>query len=220
MIVAIDGPAGAGKTTVSLMVAERLGFELISTGALYRAVGLIAARRGVSLDDEAALAAIAVALQVRFEVRDGVNRVHLDGEDITDALRTAEATHAASVVSAIGAVRDALVDLQRSYGATRDVVMEGRDIGTVIFPAAEHKFFLTASTVERARRRQRDYQAAGTPRTLDDVVDEIVVRDRRDSERDVAPLRQADDAVLVDATDLTIDAVVDAIAGAVEARRA
>jgi cytidylate kinase len=219
MIIAIDGPAGAGKSTVAMAIAERLGFRLISTGALYRAVALRAEEQGVSWDAPEPLSAIAAGLDVEFEVVDGVNRVRVDGSDVTEALRTPAISNGASIVSAHPAVRDALVALQRAYGQRFDVVMEGRDIGTVIFPDAELKVFLTASAAERARRRLRDYDAVGQEATFDAVLAEIEERDHRDSTRDVAPLVPAPDAELVDCTSMGVDEVVDGVVRLVEARR-
>lgn len=216
MIVAIDGPAGAGKSTVALRVAETLGYQLISTGALYRAVAKEAIETSVALDDADRLEAIAADLRVEFEVVDGINRVRVGGVDLSDALRTSEVSSGASVVSAIPEVRDALTELQRAYGRTMNVVMEGRDIGTVIFPAAETKVFLTASAEERARRRLLDFQAAGEELTLAEVLADIQVRDDRDTNRSVAPLRPAEDSVIVEATSMSIEEVVDAIVELVE----
>lgn len=213
MIVAIDGPAGAGKSTVAIRVAEALGYRLISTGALYRAVALTAIAKGVALDDVDALESIAAALDVDFEVVEGINRIRVSGEDATEALRTVEVSSGASVVSAVPAVRDALTELQRSYGRSMDVVMEGRDIGTVIFPNAETKIFLTATAEERARRRLADFERAGTPQAFDTVLADIVERDERDSNRPVAPLKPAEDSHLIDATSATIDEVVERIVG-------
>ncbi len=205
MIVAIDGPAGSGKSTISARLAQRLNFQLLDTGALYRCVALAARRRGVDLSNEEALTAVAAAIQVRFAMTDGVNRVVLNGEDVTDAIRTAENGEAASVVSAVAGVRDALLQVQRDMGRAQDSVMEGRDIGTVIFPDAAIKVFLTATVEERARRRWADF--GGDP-TLDEVRRQLVLRDERDTNRTTAPLRKADDAVELDSTHLGIDAVV------------
>ena len=213
MIVAIDGPAGAGKSTVALRVAKDLGYRLISTGALYRAVAWTADRDRVPLDRTQALAAIAAALHVEFEVVDGVNRVRVGGADVTEALRTPQNSSGASIVSALPLVRDALTDLQRSYATTMDVVMEGRDIGTVIFPEAETKVFLTASAHERARRRLADFASAGETLAFEDVLKDIEERDERDTSRAVAPLKPAADSVIVDATELSVDQVVSRIVG-------
>ena len=217
MIVAIDGPAGAGKSTVALRVAETLGYRLISTGALYRAVAWRASEAGIGLDDPGALAEIAAELDVEFEVVDGVNRVRVSGADVSEVLRTPENSSGASIVSAIPEVRDALTELQRSYAKTMDVVMEGRDIGTVIFPAAETKVFLTASAEERARRRLIDFRVAGESLAFEEVLRDIEERDERDSSRAVAPLKPAKDSVMVDATGLSIDEVVERIVGLAQA---
>ncbi len=211
MIVAIDGPAGAGKSTVALRVAESLGYQLISTGALYRAVAKKALETGIALEETHRLAEIAAALQVEFEVVDGINRVRVSGVDMTEALRTQEVSSGASVVSAVPEVRDALTELQRDYGRRMDVVMEGRDIGTVIFPEAQTKVFLTASAEERAKRRLVDFQDAGEQLTLAEVLADIQERDYRDSNRPVAPLKPADDSRTVDATSMSIQEVVDTI---------
>lgn len=213
MIVAIDGPAGAGKSTVALRVADALGFVLVGTGALYRAVACIALERGVDWEDGPALAPIAASLDVRFEVIDGVNRVYVGGDDWTERLRTADASRGASIVSAHAEVRDALVALQRDLGERFDVVMEGRDIGTVIFPDADVKVYLTASSEERARRRMADYERAGEAAEFAAVLEEIEARDARDRNRPVAPLRVAEGAVVVDASSQTVDAVVETIVG-------
>jgi len=219
MIVAIDGPAGAGKSTVSAALAERLGFQLIDTGALYRCVGLLARRQGIALDDADALAALAAGLDVRFEFVDGRNRVWCHGEDVSDAIRTSASSDAASKVSAVPAVREALLDLQRDLGRVRDSVMEGRDIGTVVFPDAEAKFFVTAALDERARRRLKDHRAAGRDVSFEAVCAEIRDRDYRDENRPVAPLRRADDAELVESTEMTFDEVVGAMEARVRAMR-
>ena len=212
-VVAIDGPAGAGKTTVTRAVAERLGYLLVDTGALYRSVALLAEERGVDWSDADRVAEVAAELARReaiaFErAADGGQRVVLEGRDMTLAIRRQEIGQGASRVSAIPGVRAALLDLQRAAGARGAVVLEGRDIGTVVFPDAEAKFFLTASVEVRARRRFDELVARGAPVDLSEVERDVVERDRRDSERAVAPLRQADDAVLVDSSTLTIDEVV------------
>lgn len=217
MIVAIDGPAGAGKSTVALRAAEALGLKLISTGALYRAVAREARERGVSWDDVAALVPIARSLDVEFEAVSGVNRVRVGGVDMTAALRTPEVSSGASIVSAHGPVRDALTELQRDFGRRWNVVMEGRDIGTVIFPDADVKIFLTATSAERARRRMLEYAAAGRDEPFEAVLADIEERDLRDSTREVAPLRPAPDSVLLDCTHMDIDEVVGRIVEIVQA---
>ncbi len=214
MIVAIDGPAGSGKSTISGLLAARLGYQLIDTGALYRCVALAARRLDVSLQDDATLGAVASRVQVRFEMVDGVNRVFLDEEDVSEAIRTPENGDAASRVSAVPSVRTALLEVQREMARREDSVMEGRDIGTVVFPDADVKVYLTASPDERARRRWAEF--GGDPSLLE-VRQQLADRDARDMGRATAPLKKAVDAVELDSTDLGIDAVVERIEALVEA---
>lgn len=219
--VAIDGPAGAGKTTVTRRVAERLGYVLVGTGALYRCVALAAERRGIDWDDKAAVGALAHDLAARDAIqfasgRSGQQCVLLEGDDVSRAIRAEGIGQGASKVSAIPEVRRALLDMQRAAGAEGGVVLEGRDIGTVVLPDAEAKFFLTASVGVRAQRRFDELKAAGTEAVLDDVLSEVIERDRRDSTRPVAPLKQADDAELIDSSSMSIDEVVDVIVRHVE----
>jgi cytidylate kinase len=211
LVVAIDGPAGAGKSTVSYALAARLGYVRIDTGALYRAVALVADARGVAWDDEPKMAE--VARSVAFEFRRVGEATHLfvDGVDRESDLRTPRISQGASKVSALPAVRDALLGVQQAMGAAGGVVMEGRDIGTVVFPDADVKFFLTASDEERASRRLKELLAKGTETTLAEVLSEMTERDRRDSMRATAPLKQANDAILVDSTGMTFDEVVEAM---------
>ena len=214
MIVAIDGPAGAGKSSVGRALAERLGFVRVDTGALYRAVGLAATRAEISPDDPT-LEAFASGLELRFEG----DRIFLDGEDVTGAIRTPEMSRAASLYAAQPAVRRALLDLQRRLGRAQHSVLEGRDIGTVVFPDAEVKIFLTASDEARAGRRMRELQAKGTDVSLQTVLNEIKARDAADAGRAEAPLQQAEDAVVVDTTGLDFDGSVQACVDVVEAAR-
>jgi cytidylate kinase len=223
--VAIDGPAGAGKSSVSRRVAERLGYLLLDTGALYRCIALAAKEAGVPWDDEPRVSAIAQDIARREAIRleapkDAPERILLDGRDVARLIRTQEIADGASKVSALPGVRAALLELQRAAARSGAVVLEGRDIGTVVLPNAEAKFFLTASVEERAGRRYRELIARGFTPKLDEVEREMRERDTRDTERPVAPLRQAPDAVLVDSTSLSIDEVVDAIVQRVRAVRA
>lgn len=227
MIVAIDGPAGAGKSSVAQAVAERLGFQYIDTGAIYRTVAYMAHRGGIDWGAEDALGALASGLEMRFEVRDGVNTVSVerDGawDEITGPIRTPEMGQGASRVAAHPKVRAALLDLQRRLGQARDSVLEGRDIGTVVFPQADIKLFLTASADARAkRRRDQLVERAADPTTvpsLEEITAEIKERDIRDSTRAVAPLKPADDAVMVDTTGMEFEAVVAHVLAQVNARR-
>ncbi|HVW28918.1 MAG TPA: (d)CMP kinase [Polyangiaceae bacterium] len=224
--VAIDGPAGAGKSTVSRRVAEQLGYLLLDTGALYRSIALAAKEAGVPWDDEARVSAIAQDIARREAIRlvpapkDTPERILLDGRDVARLIRTQEIADGASKVSALPAVRAALLELQRAAARAGGVVLEGRDIGTVVLPNAEAKFFLTASVEERAGRRYRELIARGFTPELAEVEREMRERDARDTERPVAPLRQAPDAVLVDSTSLSVDQVVNVIVERVRAVRA
>jgi cytidylate kinase len=221
--VAIDGPAGAGKSTVSRLVAGRLGYLLLDTGALYRCIALAALEAGVAWDDETRVGELARRIGERegigFEsVASGVPRILLDGRDVSADIRTQDIAQGASKVSAIRAVRDALLDLQRAAARPGGVVLEGRDIGTVVLPDAEAKFFLTASVEVRAARRHEELAAkARTAPTLEEVLRDVRERDTRDTTRPVAPLRQAEDAVLVESSRMTIDEVVSTMVAHVRA---
>lgn len=218
LVVAIDGPAGAGKSTVSRMLARRLGYDLLDTGAIYRTLALRARQGGVSWQDGAAVAALATDLDIRFRLEGDINRVLVGDVDISGEIRTPEISDGASRVSALPEVRAALLDLQRRLGAAGGVVAEGRDVGTVVFPDSQAKFFLTASAEERARRRTAELRAAG--RTTDEhtVLAELLERDQRDSTRASAPLRKADDAIEVDTTSLGPDQVVETMWAVVRQR--
>jgi cytidylate kinase len=218
VIVAIDGPAGAGKSTAARLLARRLGYTLLDTGAIYRVMALRARERGAAWSDGPAVAALAADLDLGFRMDGDTNRVVVDGRDVTTAIRTPEMSDGASRVSALPEVRAALLDLQRRIGAGGDVVVEGRDIGTVVFPDAGAKFFLTATTDERARRRVAELAAAGRPADAATTRAELVARDERDSTRAAAPLRKADDAVEIDSSTLGPDEVVARMAAIVAAR--
>jgi CMP/dCMP kinase len=226
LIVAIDGPAGAGKSTVSRLVAARLGFAMVDTGAIYRAVALAATRRGVALDDDARLAALLPAVEIGFApaaAPGGGQRVLLGGEDVSVEIRTPPMSLGASKVSARPVVRAGLLGLQRRLAlapGNAGAVLEGRDIGTVVFPDADLKFFLTASPEERARRRHAELRAKGDAQSLEEVLADQLRRDRDDSQREVAPLRPAADALVVDTSGVPLDSVVDRLAAAVAARLA
>lgn len=222
MIIAIDGPAASGKSTVAKSVARRLGFRHLDTGAMYRAVAWMALEEGIPLDDAVGLAELAVANPVTFNYEDGAaiaTAVHVNGFDVTRAVRTPEVDAAVSPVSAVPAVRAALVARQRDLAAVQDTVVEGRDIGTVVFPHAELKVFLTASAEERARRRQIDLAAQGHAVDQAEVQARLERRDAYDSTREASPLAVADDAQLLDTTGLSVDEVVDEIVQRVEAAR-
>lgn len=226
-VVAIDGPAGAGKSTVSSRVAAALGYTLLNTGALYRCVGLVAMERGV-LNAPQEVAAIARELsepgRIRFaESGAQIKRVILDDRDVSETIRSEEVGLAASRVSAIAEVRRALLGLQRSFGLEGRVVVEGRDISTVVFPDAEVKIFLTASAAARAQRRFEELKRSGEPVTLEIIEREVQERDRRDSQRPVAPLQRAPDAICVDSTGQSVEQIVEQIVAEVrrvEARMA
>ena len=200
LIIAIDGPVGSGKSTVARRVAEMLGYTHLDSGAMYRGVALRALRDGVPLDSPAKLAALAEAVRIDLVQRDGNLRVILDGEDITDLIRTPEVSHAASVVAVVPGVRHPMVAEQRRAGAPGGVVMEGRDIGTVVFPHADLKIFLDASPEVRAERRQRELREKGEALEVEKVLADVHERDRRDREREMSPLVRAADAVVLDNT--------------------
>lgn len=211
MIIAIDGPAGAGKSTIARQTAKRLGLQLIDTGAIYRTVALKALTAGIDWSDGDALGKLAATLEFRFELEDDTNLVFCNEEVLGTELRTQQISEGASVVSAHPQVRRALLEQQRSLGRARSSVLEGRDIGTVVFPDAPLKIFLTASAQERAQRRVEQLVSQGQVADYDQILREIIERDERDSSREHAPLLRAQDAIEVDTTGLEIDAIVDKI---------
>jgi cytidylate kinase len=217
-VVTIDGPAGAGKSTAARQLATRLGYAFLDTGAIYRAVAFAARRADIAWSDGPGLGALAARLDIRFATDDGVNRVLVDGADVTRDIRTPEISEGASQVSALPEVRAALLELQRSIAARDKVVAEGRDTGTVVFPQAGAKFFLTAPPEERARRRSRELAAAGRQVDQATVQREIELRDARDSSRAFAPLRKAEDAVEIDSLGLSPEEVVERMAATVRQR--
>ena len=220
IVVTIDGPAGAGKSSVAKLLARTLGYRLLDTGAIYRAVALVAQRAGVAWSDAEACARIARELDIRFDFVGDTNHVFLGDVDVSTEIRTPEVSSGASQVSAHPPVRAALLELQRRLGGAGGVVVEGRDTGTVVFPHAQAKFFLTATEAERARRRVAELAAAGRPVDYDKTLREIAERDLRDASRDVAPMVPATDAVLVDSSAQTLEEVVDSLATQVRARAA
>jgi cytidylate kinase len=209
-IVAIDGPAGAGKSTVSKLLARRLGFALVDTGAIYRSVALIARREGIAADDDARLGELLGRIHIHFQVVGEENRVFLDGQDVSSEIRTPEISMGASQVSSRPVVRAGLLALQRRLAleAEKGAILEGRDIGTVVFPDADAKFFLQASPEVRARRRFEELFQKGVEATLEQVLADQTQRDRDDAARAVAPLKAAEDAIRVDSSSLPLSEVV------------
>ncbi|HJV64154.1 MAG TPA: (d)CMP kinase [Geomonas sp.] len=218
VIVAIDGPSGAGKSSLTKLLAKRLGYIHIDTGAMFRAVALMAKREGIGCDDDAALAALCGRLEIRFQ-REGANcRVLANGEDVSSAIRSEEIGLLTSCISARKPVRDALLAMQRKMGESGGVILEGRDIGTVVFPDAEVKFFLSASAEERGRRRWKELTGRGEQVSLAETIEKVICRDRQDESREYAPLRKAEDAVEIDSTSLTIEQVLDVMERTVRER--
>lgn len=207
-ILTIDGPSGSGKGTISRLVAARLGWHLLDSGALYRLVAFAASQRGLDASDEAAHADVATGLNVRFAAEPDSEQIWLDGREVSTLIRTEQAGEGASRVAAMPAVRAALLQRQRAFAQPPGLVADGRDMGTVVFPGAQLKIFLTAAAEERARRRYNQLKDKGLSASLAALSLEIAERDRRDASRPISPLRPADDAVIVDSTSMSIDAVV------------
>ena len=217
--IAIDGPAGAGKSTIAKKVAKELSFIYVDTGAMYRAMGLYFLRKGIAPEDAAAIEAACDEIQVSIRYENGEQQVLLNGENVSAEIRKEEVGNMASKTSVNGKVREKLVALQRELAKKENVVMDGRDIGTQVLPDATAKIYLTASAAERARRRFLELQQKGTPGVLEEIEADIIERDHRDMTREISPLRQAEDAVLVDASHMTIDEVAAAVISEFEKKR-
>ncbi len=216
--VAIDGPAGAGKSTIARTAAQALGYIYVDTGALYRAVGVYSLRRGFDTKNADTVAGTLSDICVELKFIGGVQHVFLNGEDVSEEIRTPEASMAASDVSAVPAVRQFLFDLQRNIAKQNDCIMDGRDIGTVVLPQAEVKIFLTASPEARAMRRYRELQAKGAADTFEEVLADLKQRDYNDSHRAVAPLKPAEDSILVDTTELNLEESVKKVIAVIQER--
>jgi CMP/dCMP kinase len=208
LIIAIDGPSGAGKSTLTRLLAERLGYLHIDTGAMYRTLALAVSRSEISVEDEEAVAELCQRVEIRFLRDDGSYRVIADGEDVSQAIRTPEISMLTSRISAQRGVREILLKLQREMGKAGGVILEGRDIGTVVFPHAQVKFFLSATPQERGERRFLELQEKGTSATLEETIAAVIQRDEQDAARELAPLRMAPDAVEIDSTGVTIEGVL------------
>lgn len=219
MIIAIDGPSGAGKSTLAKRLAKELNFIYLDTGAMYRALALKVLREGIDLADDARLAELVRVTQIDLREQNGMLQVLLDGRDVAREIRTPEVSQMASKVSALRIVRECMLELQRAMGRRGDVVAEGRDIGTVIFPAAEVKIFLDASLHERAWRRYQEIKTTGKAVEFTETLREIEERDKRDSERDLAPLCKASDALVIDSSSTSADEVAAVVLAEVRKKR-
>lgn len=209
--VAIDGPAGAGKSTIAKLVAKEMGFIYVDTGALYRAIALYILRQDIAAEDESSIAGIMDDIDVEIKYVEGTQQVWLNGEDVTGLIRSEDVGNMASASSVYRCVRDKLLSLQQDLAAREDVIMDGRDIGTCVLPDAQAKIYLTASVETRAKRRYQELLEKGITCDLQEIMKDISERDYRDMHRDIAPLKQAEDAVLVDTSDMTINEVVSVI---------
>jgi cytidylate kinase len=214
LVIAIDGPSGAGKSTVAHLLAERLGYLQIDTGAMYRAVAVLMQKAGIDPDDPVAVERLCSSVDIRLERQEGLQRVLANGQDLTALIRTPEMSLLTSRISALKPVREAMMQAQRRMGARGGVVLEGRDIGTVVFPDADLKFFLSASAEERGRRRYLELVAKGQQVSLADTIQAVAERDLQDSQRELAPLRMAADAIAIDSSGRTIDEVLDSMVSA------
>ena len=209
--VAIDGPAGAGKSTIAKLVAKELNFIYVDTGAMYRAIALFLLNKGISKDDEKAIADVCGEIDIEIKHADGLQQVWLNGQDVSTEIRREAVGNMASATSVYSCVREKLLSLQRDIAATQDVIMDGRDIGTCILPNAQAKIYLTASVSTRAKRRYQELCEKGVSCDLEEIKKDIEDRDYRDMHREISPLKQAEDAVLVDSSDMTIEQVVERI---------
>lgn len=218
--IAVDGPAGAGKSTIAKLVAKKMNLIYVDTGAMYRAMALFFIKQGVDINDAEAVAASCIGADITIKYEEGVQVVYLNGENVSPYLRTEEVGNAASVTSGVAQVRSRLLELQQTLAKSSDCIMDGRDIGTCILPNADVKIYLTASSAVRAKRRYDELIAKGEECNLATIQEDIEERDYRDMHREVAPLRQAEDAVMVDSSYMTIDEVVEEIIKISERKRA
>ena len=209
--IAIDGPAGAGKSTIAKIVAKKLEYIYVDTGAMYRAMGIYMLNNGISVEDEESVSKACKDVKITIEYIKGEQQVILNGDNVTGTIRTEEAGKVASAVAKYKAVRAKMVELQKSLAASSNVIMDGRDIGSVVLPNADLKIYLTASSEERALRRWKELEEKGIPSDLNEIETDIIKRDQQDMNRKISPLCQAEDAVLLDTSDLTIDEVIDTI---------
>jgi cytidylate kinase len=218
--IAIDGPAGAGKSTIAKSLAKELGYVYVDTGAMYRALAYFFLKKGIAGDDEPAISEAVVDADVTIRYEDGAQQVYLNDENVTGHLRTEQVGNMASATSVYGPVRSKLVALQQKLAESTDVIMDGRDIGTCVLPNAQVKIYLTASVDTRAKRRFDELTAKGESASLQEIAADIKDRDYRDMHRDLSPLKQADDAILVDSSDMTIEQVVERILEIVKEKQA
>ncbi len=209
LIIAIDGPAASGKSTTAQLLAQKLGYVYIDTGAMYRACALKAKKMGIDINDEESIRELLDDIDIRIENHNSKNRIYLDGEDVSEDIRADDISALASAISAIPAVRYKMVELQRKMGEKGGVILDGRDIGTFVFPTAEVKFFLTASPEVRAKRRWLELKQKGINKDFSEVLADLVKRDNNDSQRALAPLKKADDAIEVDTSNMTIEEQTD-----------
>jgi len=211
LIIAIDGPAASGKSTTAQLLAQKLGYVYIDTGAMYRACALKAKKMGIDINDEESIRELLDDIDIRIENHNSKNRIYLDGEDVSEDIRADDISALAAAISAIPAVRYKMVELQRKMGEKGGVILDGRDIGTFVFPSAEVKFFLTASPEVRAKRRWLELKQKGINKDFSEVLADLVKRDNNDSQRALAPLKKADDAIEVDTSNMTIEEQTDCL---------